>query len=48
MIDNYTISQNDTTAVIEEQMVNLSFQGAGGWVDSNKYHGVSVYFVFCF
>ena len=41
MIDNYTIGQNNITEVIEEQMANLSFQGAGGWVEFNKYRGVS-------
>ena len=40
-IDNYTIGQNDITAVIEEQMANLSFQGAGGWVEFNEYRAVS-------
>ena len=40
-IDNYTIGQNVITAVIEEQMANLSFQGAGGWVEFNQYRGVS-------
>ena len=40
-IDNYTIGQNGITAVIEEQMSKLSFQGAGGWVDFNQYRGVS-------
>ena len=41
MIDNYTIGQNNITELIEEQMTNLSFQGAGGWVEFNKYHAVS-------
>ena len=40
-IDKYTIGRNDITAVIEEQMANLSFQGAGGWVEFNQYRGVS-------
>ena len=40
-LDNYTIGQNDITAVIEEQMANLSFQGAGGWVEFNQYRDVS-------
>ena len=40
-IDNYTIGQNGITAVIEEQMSKLSFQGAGGWVEFNQYRGVS-------
>ena len=40
-IDNYTIGQNRITELIEEQMANLSFQGAGGWVEFNEYHAVS-------
>ena len=40
-IDSYTIGQNNITAVIEEQMANLSFQGAGGWVEFNQYRSVS-------
>ena len=40
-IDNYTIGQPAITDVIEEQMANLSFQGAGGWVEFNQYHSVS-------
>ena len=40
-IDNYTIGQNNITEVIEEQMANLSFQGAGGWVEFNEYRAVS-------
>ena len=40
-IDKYTIGQCEITDVIEEQMENLSFQGAGGWVEFNKYHSVS-------
>ena len=40
-IDNYTIGQHEITDVIEEQMANLSFQGAGGWVEFNQYHSVS-------
>ena len=40
-IDNYTIGQNDITAVMEEQMANLSFQGAGGWIKFNQHRGVS-------
>ena len=39
-IDHYTIGQNDITTVIEEQMANLSFQGASGLVEFNQYHGV--------
>ena len=40
-IDNYTIGQHEITDVIEEQMANLSFQGAGGRVEFNQYHSVS-------
>ena len=40
-IDNYTIGQHEITDVIEEQMANLSFQGAGGWVEFNQHHIVS-------
>ena len=40
-IDNYTIGQPEITDVIEEQMANLSFQGAGGWVEFNKHRSVS-------
>ena len=40
-IDDYTIGQHEITDVIEEQMANLSFQGAGGWVEFNQYHSVS-------
>ena len=40
-IDNYTIGQHEITDVIEEQMANLSFQGAGGWVEFNQYRSVS-------
>ena len=40
-IDNYGIGQHSITAIIEEQMANLSFQGAGGWVNFNQYRSVS-------
>ena len=40
-IENYAINQQDITVVLEEQMANLSFQGAGGWVEFNQNHGVS-------
>ena len=40
-ISNYTIGQPSITAVIEEQMSNLSFQGAGGWVEFNQHRSVS-------
>ena len=39
-IDNYTIGQPEVTRVIEEQMANLSFQGASGWVEFNQYRNV--------
>ena len=41
-IDNYTIGQREITDVIEQQMSNLSFQDAGGWVEFNQYHSVSI------
>ena len=40
-IDIYTIGQHEITDVIGEQMANLSFQGASGWVEFNQYHSVS-------
>ena len=40
-IDNYTIGQPLVTAVIEEQMKNLRFQGASGWIEFNQYRSVS-------
>ena len=40
-IDNYSIGQIKITAVIEEEMARLNFQGAGGIVEFNHYHGVS-------
>ena len=40
-IDNYTIGQSDITKIIEDQMANLSFQGAGGWVKFDKFRSVS-------
>ena len=40
-IDNYTIGQPAITAVIEEQLKNLKFQGASGWIEFNQYHSVS-------
>ena len=40
-IDGYTIGQPEITAVIEEQMANLSFKGAGGLVEFNQYRSVS-------
>ena len=40
-IDNYTIGQPEITNVIEEQMANLSFKGAGGLVEFNQYRSVS-------
>ena len=40
-IDNYTIGQPEITAVIEEQLKNLRFQGAGGWIEFNRYCSIS-------
>ena len=40
-IENYAVNQSDVTAVIEEQLANVSFQGAGGWVEFNQYNSVS-------
>ena len=40
-ISNYTTGQHDITAVIEEQIKALSFQGAGGWVEFNQYRSGS-------
>ena len=40
-IDHYTIGQPEITNVIEEQMANLSFKGAGGLVEFNQYRSVS-------
>ena len=40
-IDSYTIGQPTITGIIEDQMANLSFQGAGGWVKFNQYRSVS-------
>ena len=40
-IDNYTIGQPEITAVIEEQLKNLKFQGAGGWIEFNQYRSIS-------
>ena len=40
-IDNYTIGQPEITAVIEEQMKNLMFQGASGWIEFNQHHSIS-------
>ena len=39
-IDNYTIGQPDITAMIEEQLTNLRFQGASGWIEFNQYRSV--------
>ena len=36
-IDNYSIKQHEITDVIEQQLANLSFQGAGGWIEFNEY-----------
>ena len=40
-IDTYTIGQPEITEVIEKEMARLSFEGAGGLVEFNHYHGVS-------
>ena len=40
-IDSYTIGQPNITGIFEDQMANLSFQGAGGWVKFNQYRSVS-------
>ena len=39
-IDNYTIGQPEITAVIEEKLKNLKFQGASGWIEFNQYRSV--------
>ena len=40
-IDNYTIGQPEITAVIENNLKNLKFQGASGWIEFNQYRAVS-------
>ena len=40
-ISKYTIGQHNITAVIEEEIKALSFQGAGGWVEFNQYRSGS-------
>ena len=40
-ISNFTIGQKQVTAVIEDYLEGLSFQGAGGWVDFNQYSSVA-------
>ena len=40
-IDNYTFGQPKITAAIEEQLSNLSYQGASGWLQFNQYRSVS-------
>ena len=40
-IDKYSLGQHNITALIEEEMAKLSFQGAGGIVKFNRYRGVS-------
>ena len=40
-IDSYTIGQENVTAVIEEQLAKLKFQGAAGWVEFNSHRSVS-------
>ena len=34
---SFTIGQHEITAIIELEMAKLRFQGAGGWVEFNKY-----------
>ena len=40
-IDNYTIGQLEITDVIEQQLANLSYQGASGWVEFNEHRTIS-------
>ena len=40
-IDNYTIGQREITDVIEQQLANLSYQGASGWVEFNEHRTIS-------
>ena len=40
-IDNYTIGQHGITDVIEQQLANLSYQGASGWVEFNEHRTIS-------
>ena len=40
-IDNYTIGQLEITDVIEQQLANLSYQGASGWVEFNEHSTIS-------
>lgn len=40
-IDNYSIGQLEITDVIEEHLENVSFQGAGGWVEFNDNRAVT-------
>ena len=40
-IDNYTIGQRKVTDVIEQQLANLSYQGASGWVEFNEHSTIS-------
>ena len=40
-IDNYTIGQLEITDVIEQQLGNLSYQGASGWVEFNEHRTIS-------
>ena len=40
-IDNYTIGQHEITDVIEQQLANLSYQGASGWVEFNEHRTIS-------
>ena len=40
-IDNYTIGQRKVTDVIEQQLANLSYQGASWWVEFNEHRTIS-------
>ena len=40
-IDNYTIGQRKVTDVIEQQLANLSYQGASGWIEFNEHSTIS-------
>ena len=40
-IDNYTIGQLEITDVLEQQLANLSYQGASGWVEFNEHRTIS-------
>ena len=40
-LDKYTIGQPEITAVIEEQLAKVHFQGAGGWVEFDRFQSAS-------